>query len=63
MNIISPLLLRAPAEHMHALRDLLIDGRMSFTLFGRFINKLQTDWQEDVLYVRLNSFHSMVESL
>ncbi|KZT02873.1 uncharacterized protein LAESUDRAFT_729863 [Laetiporus sulphureus 93-53] len=50
MNIISPLLLRAPAEHMHALRDLLIDGRMSFTLFGRFINKLQTDWQEDVLY-------------
>lgn len=52
ITLLSPLLFNAPEVHLRGLDSIWVDSIICILPWGQFIERLQTDWQEYILYVR-----------
>ncbi|KAI0720666.1 hypothetical protein C8T65DRAFT_735621 [Cerioporus squamosus] len=50
IKLFAPLFWNAPEVHLRGLEKIFIDGVIAVVPWGTFIGKLQTEWQEFVLY-------------
>ena len=53
IRVLAPFLWNAPEVHLRGLERIWIDGIIAIIPWGGFIGKLQNEWQEFVLYVRI----------
>ncbi|KAI0918570.1 hypothetical protein AcV5_002523 [Taiwanofungus camphoratus] len=50
ITLLSPLLFNAPEVHLRGLDSIWVDSIICILPWGQFIERLQTDWQEYILY-------------
>ncbi|KAH9947505.1 hypothetical protein B0H21DRAFT_738326 [Amylocystis lapponica] len=57
ISLLSPLFFNAPDIHLRSLEKLWVDGLINRLPWGNFIGRMQSDWQEFILYatVMLNA--------
>lgn len=60
ITVLAPLLFNAPDVHLKALEKIWIDNIITIIPWSHFMSKLQTDWQEYVLFVSLCSAPSCI---
>lgn len=53
VTILSPVLFWAPNDHLRALEKIWVDNIVHHGPWIRFIEKLNTEWQDFILFVRL----------
>ena len=53
IRVLAPLFWNAPEVHLRGLERIWTDGIIAIIPWGGFIGKLQNEWQEFVLYVRI----------
>lgn len=51
ITILSPVLFFAPDVHVRSIQKIWVDGIINKAIFGSFVEKLTTEWQEFILFV------------